>query len=336
MNLSTAGVPPLTFVQLLESEALHPSAIARFRSIMAREGTDEAAMIRLDTQAPLRWFREVYPELDTARAVQLGQAWAEHAQLTSFGQLSLPLVSAGSVAEIVELLTYLPLLSTALSPQFHPGDHGLTIGLAGHTGDPDLDCLVVAYGGATLIRLLELLAGDISPVTLHTSWPEPSAHDQDKVLLAERPSPDTPMSFLHIPAATLTEVCKFSDPTSYRLSIADLRQTLESQNGPRSFSEHVRRLLDEGPGLRSSQSVTDALSVSASTLKRRLSDEGTTFRELRDASLRERAMLRLVDQSMSVSQIAIALGYSDLANFSHAFKRWTGKSPSQFRHAQLS
>ncbi|MEJ7635584.1 helix-turn-helix transcriptional regulator [Aeromicrobium sp.] len=334
MNISTAGVPPLTFVQLLESEALDPCAIARFRSIMARERTDEATMIRLDAQAPLRWFGEVYPELDTAQAVQLGQAWAEHAQLTSFGQLSLPLVSAGSVAEIVELLTYLPLISTALSPQFHPSEVGLTIGLTGHTGDPDLDCLVVTYGGATLLRLLELLAGDMSPVTLHTNWPAPTSGPPDEELPAGRLVFDAPMAFLHIPAATLTEVCRFSDPTSYRLAIADLQQTLEHRSGIQSFSWNVKRLLDEGPGLRSSQSVADELSVSASTLKRRLGEDGTTFRELRESSLRERAMLRLVDRSMSVSQIATDLGYGDLTNFSHAFKRWTGQSPSQFRHVQ--
>lgn len=71
--------------------------------------------------------------------------------------------------------------------------------------------------------------------------------------------------------------------------------------------------------------------MSTSTLKRRLSEEETTFRELRQAFLRERAMLQLLDRSLSVSEIATDLGYSDLANFSHAFKRWTGRSPSEFR-----
>lgn len=89
--------------------------------------------------------------------------------------------------------------------------------------------------------------------------------------------------------------------------------------------------LDEGPGLKNCQTVAEELSMPASTLKRRLHEDGTTFRELLQSSLLERAKLRLLDRSMSASEIAVDLGYSDLTNFSHAFKRWTGPSPSQFR-----
>ncbi|AWK77023.1 AraC family transcriptional regulator (plasmid) [Rhodococcus oxybenzonivorans] len=326
-----AGVPPLVFVQLLESQALDPDAVARLRNIMAREGTDEATLIQRDTQVPLRWFREVYPELDVDQATLLGFAFAEQAQLTSFGPLSFPLVSAGSVAEIVELLTYLPLISTAVSPQFHPSEHGLTVGLTGHTRDSALDCLVVTYSGSALLRLLDMLAGEVQTVTLHLSWPAPAFPTNYEDMLAGRLFFDAPMSFLHIPADTLNEVCRFSDPVAYRHAIADLQRTLDQRSGTTSFSEKVRRLLEKDPGQRSSQWVAHELSISTSTLKRRLAEEGTTFRGLHQSFLRERAMLRLLDRSMSVSEIATDLGYSDLTNFSHTFKRWTGRSPSEFR-----
>ncbi|MCC3317845.1 MULTISPECIES: helix-turn-helix domain-containing protein [Nocardia] len=328
-----AGIPPLVFVQLLESQALDPDAIARLRNIMAREGIDEATLIQRDAQAPLQWFREVYPELDVDQATLLGLAFAEQAHLTSFGPLSFPLVSAGSVAEIVELLTYLPLISTALSPQFHPGDHGLTVGLTAHTRDPALDCLVVTYSGSALLRLLDMLADDVPTVTLHLSWPAPTSLTHHEDVLAGRMFFDAPMSFLHVPADTLNEVCRFSDPLAYRLAVVDLQRTLDQRSGTMSFSEKVRRLLEKDPGKRSSQWLAHELSISTSTLKRRLSEEGTTLRELHESFLLERAMLRLLDRSMSVSEIATDLGYSDLTNFSHAFKRWTGRSPSEFRHS---
>lgn len=333
MNLNDAGVPPLAFVQMLESPAFDPAAVARLRSIMAREGTDEATLIQRDVQAPLRWFREVYPDLDVDQATLLGFAFAGQAQLTSFGRLSVPLVSAGSVAEIVELLTYLPLISTAMSPQFHPSDHGLTVGFTGHTGDPALDCLAVTYSGSALLRLLEMLVGDAPTVTLHLSWPAPVAlaDREDELAHAGRLFFDAPMSFLHVPADTLNEVCRFSDPVAYRLAIVDLQRTLDQRSETTSFSERVRRLLQKDPGQRNNHWFAHELSISTSTLKRRLAEEGTTFRELRQSFLRERAMLRLLDRSMSVSEIATDLGYSDLTNFSHAFKRWTGRSPSEFR-----
>ena len=327
-------VPPLAFVQLLASQALEPDAVARFRRVMTREGVSESTMVERDVQAPLRWFREVYPALDSAQATHLGRACAAQAQLTTFGPLSLPLVSAGSVAEIVELLTYLPLISTALSPQLHHSDHGLTVGFTGHTGDPDLDRLVITYCGSALVRLLKLLVGDMSTVTLHLAWSAPPGLADDSDVVSGQLAFDAPISFLRVPAETLSEVCRFSDPIAYRHAIAELEKALERRNGPLSFSRTVRLLVDEGDVLRSSQSVADELSMSASTLKRRLADEGTTFRELRETSLRERAVLRLLERTATVSEIASDLGYSDLTNFSHAFKRWTGQSPSQFQREQ--
>lgn len=332
MNVNEAGMPPLAFAQLLSSQALDPAAVDRFRDVMAREGITESALVQRDIQAPLRWFREVYPDLDTDQATQLGRVCAQQAHLTSFGPLSLPLVSAGSVSEIVELLTYLPLISTAVSPLLHPSARGLTVGLVGRVGDPDLDRFVVTYCGSALLRLLELLVGDVSTVTMHLNWPMPASLAQHEDVVAGRLTFDAPVSFLHVPAGTLNEVCRFSDPIAYRHAIADLQETLDRRSGTKSFSEMVRQLLDNGAGLRSSQSVADELSMSASTLKRRLSEDRTTFSDLRTVSLRERAVMRLLDRSLSVSEIATDLGYSDLTNFSHAFKRWTGQSPSEFRH----
>ena len=93
-----AGVPPLAFVQLLNSDALQPDAVAHFRRLVRREGWSELELVRRDRQVPIRWFREVFADLDPESATRFGLAFAEQAQLTSFGPLSLPLISAASVA----------------------------------------------------------------------------------------------------------------------------------------------------------------------------------------------------------------------------------------------
>lgn len=182
-----------------------------------------------------------------------------------------------------------------------------------------------------------MLVSDALTVTLHLSWSAPVSLNKlaAEMVLAGRLFFDAPMSYLHVPVNALNEVCRFSDPPlAYRLAVAELRRTLDEQSGATSFSKKVRRLLDEDPGQRSCQRVADELSVSTSTLKRRLAEEGTTFRELRQSCLRESAMMLLITRSMSASQIATELGYGDLANFSHAFKRWTGRSPSEYRRSQ--
>ncbi len=271
------------------------------------------------------------PRLDIAQATRLGFAFAEQAQLTSFGPLSSPLISAGSVAEIVDLLTYLPLISTALKSQFHAGDYGLIVGLTAHTGDSALDCLVITYGGRRYYD-----CWSCSPVALHLSWPEPTEASHDKGPGSNRRFFDAPISFVHVPEDTLNKACRFSDPLAYRLAIADLQRTLAHRGGSMTSAEKVRQLLEKDLGQRTNHDVAQALSMSSSTLKRRLAEERTTYSKVRQSLLYERAMLRLLDRSVSVSEIATELGYSDLANFSHAFKRWTGRSPKDFRNPRLS
>lgn len=76
--------------------------------------------------------------------------------------------------------------------------------------------------------------------------------------------------------------------------------------------------------------VAQRLSMSARTLKRRLSAEGTSYSELLDHERRARAEAMLTG-GRAIKEIAVRLGFADAAAFSHAFTRWTGKSPSQWR-----
>lgn len=332
MELDDAGMPALAFLQMLDSEALGRDAVDALRHIMIRERVTESMLVGRDAQVPLRWFTEIYPDFDCDQGTRLGFAFGEHAKLTSFGALSVPLVSAGSVAEVVELLAFLPVITTALSPSFHSTERGLTIGLTGRTGDAGLDCLAVTYGGLALLRLLDMLAGAVPSVELHLSHSAPAEWVMDGKLLSGRLFFGAPTSFIHVPADALDEVCRFPDPVAYRIAVADLQRTLDRQRDA-SFTQQIRELLEKDPAQTSSSSAAGELAMSTSTLKRRLSEEGTTFRELRQTFMRERAIVRLLDRSVSISEVATELGYNDLTNFTHAFKRWTGRSPSYFRRA---
>lgn len=79
--------------------------------------------------------------------------------------------------------------------------------------------------------------------------------------------------------------------------------------------------------------VATALNLSVRTMQRRLADEGTTFKQLLDNTRRELALQYIRDQTVSINEMTYLLGYSELANFSRAFKRWTGQSPRAMRVA---
>jgi AraC-like DNA-binding protein len=73
------------------------------------------------------------------------------------------------------------------------------------------------------------------------------------------------------------------------------------------------------------------LGTTARTLRRQLTLQGTSFRELVDDLRAQIAAKYLRETAMTNEDIAAALGFSDAANFRHAFRRWTGNSPSAFK-----
>jgi AraC-like DNA-binding protein len=67
------------------------------------------------------------------------------------------------------------------------------------------------------------------------------------------------------------------------------------------------------------------------TLRRKLREEGTSFREILDQLRAEVAIKYLRDTQMTIDDIAYALGFSETANFRHAFRRWKRASPRELR-----
>lgn len=79
--------------------------------------------------------------------------------------------------------------------------------------------------------------------------------------------------------------------------------------------------------------VARRVAMSARTMQRRLAAEGTSFAAIVDAVRRERAELFLRDPHLTAGEVAFLLGYSEPAAFFRAFRRWTGRTPQQWRTA---
>lgn len=77
--------------------------------------------------------------------------------------------------------------------------------------------------------------------------------------------------------------------------------------------------------------VAHMVNLSERTLKRRLCEEGTTFTAILSEYKRGKAVELVADRTLSLTEIAERLGFSDLSSFSQAFKRWFGVAPSTHR-----
>ncbi|MEE3319685.1 MAG: AraC family transcriptional regulator ligand-binding domain-containing protein [Pseudomonadota bacterium] len=98
------------------------------------------------------------------------------------------------------------------------------------------------------------------------------------------------------------------------------------------MAERIRAALQDRPApLPSLEAMADKLAVSARTLKRHLQQAGLSYRQLQDEERYRQAQRLLANPENSISEVAYSLGYSDVANFSKAFKRWSGLTPKGYR-----
>ena len=77
--------------------------------------------------------------------------------------------------------------------------------------------------------------------------------------------------------------------------------------------------------------VARRLKMSTRTLKRKLRQEGTSYRKIVDGLRTQLAIKYLRDTELTLEDIASCLGYGDAASFRHTFRRWTKKTPGEFK-----
>jgi AraC-like DNA-binding protein len=143
---------------------------------------------------------------------------------------------------------------------------------------------------------------------------------------------DQPVHRLLFDASKLDLSFALSDPVALGFASDRCERILRSLNETAHTTAQVRALFgaDKG-GLPTMGAVAQTLHVSARTLKRRLAAEGTSFSRLIDEERRERAIFLLGSPTLSLKVVADRLGYANLANFTRAFYRWTGRAPGEHR-----
>jgi AraC-like DNA-binding protein len=137
-------------------------------------------------------------------------------------------------------------------------------------------------------------------------------------------------------AAELDFPLKMADRVSLRLAQEQCERALDALALEGQVVARVRSLVakKEG-GVRSVEEVAALMHLSPRTLKRRLAEHAVTYSSLADRELREKALLLLRSADLSLEQVAERIGYSDVANFTRAFRRWTGQTPAQYRRSVL-
>jgi AraC-like DNA-binding protein len=246
-------------------------------------------------------------------------------RLSSHGFLGFAAMTAGTVREALELATRFCATRTSLiGLALHV--EGATASLAieertdlGRMREPLVLALIVG-----IWQMGQVLTGRTLDGAGECAFPEPAY--ARAVRDAKRLRFDRPAHRLVFAAALLDLPVTSADVAATRLAIDQCERELAAADT--SFPAQLRRAIADGKSL---PQAAKGARMSTRTLKRRLAAHGTTFSALRDESRRQRALLLLADRRLSIGEIATRLGYTELPNFTRAFRKWTGMTPLAYR-----
>ncbi|MDF1630412.1 MAG: AraC family transcriptional regulator ligand-binding domain-containing protein [Alcanivoracaceae bacterium] len=307
------------------------SVLARFGmdldSIDPGAEIDRGLEMRILTEAALR-IR------DPLAGLKVGQ----HFALAGYGPFIMLLMTCDNAYQAVQVgIRYQDLTFLFGRLGFEPGDHCSALVLT----PPALPAAVrrVRIDGevsGTVKLLRDMQAGlgtNIGPQRLEMPYPVPleaAAYEEHF---------GCPVSFasdrarIWIPNEYLAIRMPTADPVAHRMYLAQCDALLQSrsQNGD-GLAERVRAHLslfsDYFPA---AHEVAATLGISERTLRRQLSVDQTSFRQLLDEVLAEKAKKLLGGGTLSVDAVARRLGYAEPASFIRAFQRWTGTTPAAYR-----
>ena len=178
----------------------------------------------------------------------------------------------------------------------------------------------------------ELLGPDCHPEKLCLPYPDPGYAKRYLQIFRCSVCFGCDIGVVLYPASFLHQRIASHDPEAHEALESVTAMLLQKLSADIDVVAAAKLAIGEKPGLFPSiESVAESLGLSSRTLSRRLRDSGTNFQSLLDEARRKVAEERLLHSKMSIQQIAEACGFGDAQNFSQAFKRWTGLSPSEYR-----
>ncbi len=195
-----------------------------------------------------------------------------------------------------------------------------------------------AFMGFVVLAMRQLYKADFNP--LHTAFRHaapPSGIRPYEVLFRSpvsfsqaAPSLRFPQSALEQPlAGACSDLAQLNDniATSY---IA----RLDKNDIVTAVRQRIIEFLPSGECSR--KEVASVMCMSPATLQFKLAQRNTNFHDLFDSIRKELALSYVKQSSLSITEITYLLGFSDTSNFTRAFKRWEGVSPSDFRSGAAS
>ncbi|WP_431686676.1 AraC family transcriptional regulator [Hahella sp. NBU794] len=199
---------------------------------------------------------------------------------------------------------------------------------------PDLSRHIAEENIASWTTFARWITGaDVSPTLIRFQHSRPQDIQEHERLFR------CPLQFscdsieVRFPVAYLDLPLRQHDPAMLALLDEYADRLLLQLNPEADFRDKVKAALTDllQAGDISLKKTAQTLGLSERALQRRLQEEGRSYQQILDDTRRELALRQISDKRLDLSEITFFLGFADQSAFQRAFKRWTGRTPGQYR-----
>lgn len=323
------GVIPLTYLGYAADQGLDPLALLREAGV--RVDSTAAVAAGMPLAAVERLLVVLLAKLGDER---LGFEIGWRLPPTAFGSVGHAMLASATLGDALRVCErYWPLIGGGLSLQVSvEGEHCVLDFVPTFAVPEVFRRLMLEAAIAGVARGVSILAPNaLAQCEAWLDFPEPK-----HVVLARERVPGIrygmPATQFRAPLAAMDWPLAMANEPGLRAALEQCDRELAVVQVPSRIAARVQQELRLGrDGYPTLDAVAARLHMSTRTLRRRLKEEGAQYSALLDQARWRDAVRLLANPELDVQRIAALLGYSEPANFTRAFRKWTGKSPTAWR-----
>ena len=302
-------------------------------ALLAGSGISAADLSRADTRITTNQEMQVCANAVALRR-EIGLELGRRMHVSAYGILGYALLTSATFGDALRLaLRYPALLGTLFELSLETDGERIWFTAADYRENPQL----AVFNTELCLVSLKVICDDLlgHPLPLRATRFEHTAPDYQATYAEHFDCPlnfEAPDNAFAFDRRWLDQPLPLADVITHQAMAERCRKQNTEFTGRQAWLGRIRQLLsaqlNAAPGL---EGLAEQMKCSARTLRRHLKDLGCSYQELLDELRFEQAKQMLCEDQLPIYRIAEALGFSETASFRHAFVRWSGVAPSQFR-----
>lgn len=320
-------------VKLLEEAGVPREKLLRDAGIDPAELEDPEGVIRTTADLSL-WPCAVAETGDEAIGLHIG----EQARIQGMGLVGYAIMSCPTMGEALkQLIRYQNLVTTHYRLDIENEGKSATVVIS--PVQETMPVQRIEHTASAMVTLARWITGKaVSLQAAHFQHPAPAYAAEYQRVFACAVQFGQPRNALQVHRDAMETPLIQPNMGIFKTLEGMMEEKSRLLEGGQGFSGTVRRVIDQymETGDVQGETIAAKMAITPRTLQRRLKHEGTSLVQLVEThrcGLAEKLLLR---PDMPIAEIAYMLGYSETSAFHRAFKRWTTKTPAEYRKEPLA